>query len=202
MVTAAAVHAYAMRTRTAPHLRALGFKGSGQRYALPHEKAWAQLGFQKSRGNTARSMRFTVNLSVIGKEAWERAHAEASWLPERPNPNVRYGARGETVRIGLLLPSRSDVWWGFEAGEGPVEELAEPCATDVCTVITDHMPCPICTALWRLSRSHGGGRPGATACSMDGTDGDGPPEAGLRAGRPSSVTGSHRAGLRGSAHLP
>lgn len=137
MVTAAAVYAYAMRARIAPHLRALGFQGSGQRYELPHEKAWAQLGFQKSRGNTARSVRFTVNLSVIGKAAWERAREEASWLPGRPNPNVHHGSRGEMVRIGLLLPSGSDVWWGFEAGEGSVEELAEPCATDVCTAITD-----------------------------------------------------------------
>lgn len=138
MITAVDVYEHAMRARIVPHLRALGFKGSGQRYALPHDRAWTQLGFQRSRGNSASNVRFTINLSVIGKAAWERAREEATWLPVRPNPNVHYGSRSAMVRIGLLLPSGSDVWWSFEAGDGPVEELAEPCATDVCTVITDY----------------------------------------------------------------
>lgn len=131
-----------MRARIVPHLRTLGFKGSGQRYALPHDKAWAQLDFQKSRGNAARSVRFTVNLSVIGKAAWERAREESPWLPVRPNPNAHCGARGEMARIDTLLPAGSDVWWSFGTGDVSVEELAEPHATDVCTVITNYaVPC-------------------------------------------------------------
>lgn len=130
-----------MRARIVPHLRTLGFKGSGQRYALPHD-AWAQPRFQKSRGNTARSVRFTVDLPVIGKAVWERAREESPWLPVRPNPNVHYGARGEMARIGTLLPAGSDVWWSFDAGDVSVEELAEPHATDVCTVIANYaVPC-------------------------------------------------------------
>src|SRR5882757_3399617 len=53
-----------LRAQIAPGLRALGFKGSGQTYELPHLETWALIGFQKSAHNTARHIEFTVNVTV------------------------------------------------------------------------------------------------------------------------------------------
>ncbi|RPE41173.1 uncharacterized protein DUF4304 [Streptomyces sp. Ag109_O5-1] len=58
-----------MRTQIAPALRALGFKGSGQIFELPHPASWALLGFQKSAYNTARHVEFTVTARQPGTVA-------------------------------------------------------------------------------------------------------------------------------------
>lgn len=138
MTTALEVYDYALRHRFALHLRSLGFKGSGRHYALPHESAWAQVGFQKSRGNTADRVRFTINLSVIDKAAWEDARERFPYYPARPNPNHIYGVSGSHQRIGHLLPGRSDVWWSFATGQESADVLAEPNASDVCFALTEY----------------------------------------------------------------
>ncbi|HZG03318.1 MAG TPA: DUF4304 domain-containing protein [Streptomyces sp.] len=146
MTTAHEVYDHAVRARIAPFLRGLGFRGSGARYALPSDTVWAQLGLQRSRGNSADEVAFTVNVSVIGRAEWERACAQSPRLlagrpgrpgPARPSPNVHH-AVGETVRIGSLMPGGRDVWWSFRSGPEPAGELAEPVVAEVCAAIGDH----------------------------------------------------------------
>uniref|UniRef100_UPI003A8AB972 DUF4304 domain-containing protein n=1 Tax=Streptomyces sp. Agncl-13 TaxID=3400628 RepID=UPI003A8AB972 len=65
--TAQQAFASLMRARIAPGLRALGFKGSGQTYELPHLETWALIGFQKAAHKTAGQVEFTLNVTVADK---------------------------------------------------------------------------------------------------------------------------------------
>ena len=116
-----------MRDGIAPHLRRLGFKGSGQAYALPSDTCWALLGFQKWRYSDSKDLKFTVNLSVVSKAAWERARSEHSWLPARPAPNAQYAADTPmwNQRIGRLLPGDEDRWWEMSAASSAVRLVDE-----------------------------------------------------------------------------
>ncbi|GAA2057765.1 hypothetical protein GCM10009839_79140 [Catenulispora yoronensis] len=101
----------------APRLRALGWQGSGQRYLLPDPRSWAQMGFQRSRSNTAASVRFTVNISVIGKAAWAEFRSEQPDMPLRPRPGAHYWPSSfHCKRIGDLMPADEDIWWELAAG--------------------------------------------------------------------------------------
>ncbi|MEV8100360.1 DUF4304 domain-containing protein [Kitasatospora sp. NPDC085879] len=86
---------------------------SGQRFELPDAEAWVQLGFQGSRFNSADSLDFTVNVSVIDRRAWEAYRADRPGLPARPNPVVHYDRRFDPVRIGYLLAAGRDTWWNI-----------------------------------------------------------------------------------------
>ena len=57
-----------MKEEIAPALRRLGFKGSGQRYELPSPTHWALLGFQKSAYSDSPEVRFTVNVTIAGRD--------------------------------------------------------------------------------------------------------------------------------------
>ena len=124
-----------MREQIAPALRALGLKGSGQSYAIPHESYWALIGFQKSVFSTAATVKFTLNLTVVSREAWSRAFEAHPWIGAKPSPNVQARtADGEWhARIGQLLPSRSDHWWPIEH-----DRPTEPVAREVIEAIRDH----------------------------------------------------------------
>jgi hypothetical protein len=80
-----------MKTQVAPALRGLGFKGSGQNYELPVAGHWAMLGFQKSAWSDASALRFTVNVLVVSRAAWEKARSERSYVPARPTANRLWG---------------------------------------------------------------------------------------------------------------
>ncbi|MER8046958.1 DUF4304 domain-containing protein [Streptomyces sp. NPDC094032] len=127
-----------LRERIGPRLRELGLAGSGPTWLLPDETRWVQLGFQKSRGNTADRQRVTVNLSVIGKDAWERARAEVPRWPARPKPNATYALPGlpPAVRIAELMPGpEGDLWWEFPGdGDGDGEATADA----LCAAIADY----------------------------------------------------------------
>lgn len=113
-----------MRDLIAPALRAHGMKGSGQWYSIPSQDWWALLGFQKSRGNDAPELRFTVNLSVASKKAWAEARVgQEHWMPEKPSANTRYASAWWGSRIGLLLPAHQDKWW-YLGRDTKAEELA------------------------------------------------------------------------------
>ena len=109
-----------MQQEIAPALRELGFKGSGQSFTLPSVTHWALLGFQKSAWGDAREVQFTVNLTVVGKRAWEDARAERPYLGARPAPNTGYGFPTWGERIGLLLPEGTDLWWSVAADSSTV----------------------------------------------------------------------------------
>jgi hypothetical protein len=110
-----------LRDEVAPRLRALGFKGTGQKFALPSETHWALLGFQKSGFSDMGQVAFTVNLTVVERDAWERGSQEA-W-PNRPvrPPGANWslppmleekfvGAYWHS-RIGFVMPGSRDRWW-------------------------------------------------------------------------------------------
>jgi len=110
------VYADLMKTTFAPALRAVGLRGSNGRFGLPSDVYWAQLGFQKSSYNGPDEVRFTVNLSVIGRAEWESQRADKPYLGKRPTPTTQYGAWAEQVRIGQLTPVSGDKWWRIIRG--------------------------------------------------------------------------------------
>ncbi|MEV7387824.1 MULTISPECIES: DUF4304 domain-containing protein [unclassified Streptomyces] len=117
--TAQEVFVSMMRARIAPALRALGFKGSGQVFELPHPASWALLGFQRSAYNTAGHVEFTVDVTATGKSSWTQARERLPHLPARPNPNVVYGPAAWHSRIGSLLPAAQDTWWTISPKSHP-----------------------------------------------------------------------------------
>jgi Domain of unknown function (DUF4304) len=110
-----------LKTLIAPGLRAIGFKGSGQTYRLPSDEHWAMLGFQKSTSSDATHVRFTANVLVVARSAWDSARAESPHLPERPTATTYWGTYVWQKRIGALLPGGEDMWWDVEAGEDGAE---------------------------------------------------------------------------------
>lgn len=120
-----------LRTVVAPGLRKRGLRGSGQSYLLPDEVVWAQVGFQKSRASTAEAVRFTVNLNITDKAAWDEVRREHSYVKDKPPPGVDPGdwdkerlaksyypkrppiTGGEGTRIGQVMPgvAGGDHWW-------------------------------------------------------------------------------------------
>ncbi|MEU2627670.1 DUF4304 domain-containing protein [Kitasatospora sp. NPDC007106] len=95
-----------------------------------------QLGFQGSRFDSADSLDFTVNVSVIGRQAWEAYRAGHPGLPARPNPSVHYDRRFDPVRIGHLLASGRDTWWNVSTHR-PADRL-DRTADGVVAAVTDH----------------------------------------------------------------
>jgi hypothetical protein len=119
-----------MREQIAPELRALGFKGSGQRFVLPSESHWALLGFQRSAWGDARRGSFTINLTVVSKEAWEQTRSEWPHRSSIPAANSYEGIPAWEDRIGSLMPENRDQWWEVAAGES-----TELVARDVVTAV-------------------------------------------------------------------
>jgi hypothetical protein len=118
-VTAQSVFAEMLRTEIAPHLRGLGFKGSGRSYVLPDDERWLIVAFQKDYYSRADCVRFTVNLAVANKRAWNEARVTAPGLPRRPSGNAHYweDQSGGVIRLGNLMPpDGQDRWW--EVGPG------------------------------------------------------------------------------------
>lgn len=132
--TAQQAFASLMRARIAPALRALGFKGSGQTYELPHLETWALIGFQKAARQTAGQVEFTLNVTVADKLGWAQARRREPHLPARPSPNTVYGpAAAWHSRIGHLLPTDRDTWWTITATTDP-----EPVARGVISAVTEY----------------------------------------------------------------
>jgi hypothetical protein len=101
-----------LRDEIAPALRLLGMKGSGGNFVLPDPDHYLLVGFQGSHYSTAESVRFTVNLAVISKDAWERG-----WQPWWGKPSATaHGPVGKYMRLGELMPEHDDVWWHLAPG--------------------------------------------------------------------------------------
>jgi len=133
-----------MRDVLGPLLRELGLRGSGRQYSLPSETHWALIGLQTSKWSTAKSVEFTVNVTVVARDAWLRWRELEPYNDERPLANVSYGpvprgmdpALGATYwheRLGQLMPEHRDRWWELQAGRDSTSV-----ARDVATAIRDH----------------------------------------------------------------
>jgi hypothetical protein len=125
-----------LRDEVAPALRSMGFKGSGQNFALPSDSHWALLGFQRSQSNDRSRVSFTVNVVVVPRDVWERG-SRAAWpdlgegLRNRPTANAALSPKVEPAfegrfwhrRIGVLMPAGRDTWWEIDA-DSDVPRLA------------------------------------------------------------------------------
>ena len=110
MATAQEMFKEALKNEIGPELRKLGFRGSGQVFEYKVDDWWAQLGFQKSQWNEAKTVSFTMNVSAISKKDWAAAISQKPQLPMKPSPSVHYGI-GWQKRIGSLIPGGKDKWW-------------------------------------------------------------------------------------------
>ena len=100
-----------MRDHLAPGLRRLGFKGSGQVFAIPDDARWIQIGIQRSVHSDATRIEFTINTQIVERRVWDELRMERPYLPAHPSPNTRYGPSVWQQRIGLLMPAGGDHWW-------------------------------------------------------------------------------------------
>jgi hypothetical protein len=71
MATAQDRYKRMLRDEIAPALRRLGMKGSSGNSVLPDPDYYLLVGFQGSSSNAADAVRFTVDLAIINKKAWE-----------------------------------------------------------------------------------------------------------------------------------
>lgn len=101
----------AVRGVLRPRMRALGLTGSGTTFACPSESHFAMIGLQKSQLSSRRSVKFTANVTVVGKSFWATLRTSKPYLPARPAPNTYYGPDVWQKRIGKLLPGATDRWW-------------------------------------------------------------------------------------------
>jgi len=123
-----------VRDRLAPALRLMGLRGSGQGYTLPTDTCWAQLGLQRFTWSNRDAVEFTVNLSVVSREAWALALEERPWIGAMPKPNVgamlqiRFWERlGSVAGVG-------DYRWRLSAGGGDEDATCD----HLLTMIAEH----------------------------------------------------------------
>ena len=122
-----------VKEQIAPALRELGFKGSGQRFVLPSETHWVQIGLQKFTRSNRDFVDFTANVTVVRRDVWDEARREYSYLPKQPAPNIFYGTYAWQKRIGDVVPERREKIWRVEP-DRPIEPVAE----EFVTAIRDH----------------------------------------------------------------
>jgi hypothetical protein len=111
VATAPELYKDMLRSQVAPALRDRGFKGSGANYSLPSDTHWALIGFQGRSDNSSERVRFTVNLKVVAKAAWQSTFEQKPYIGAKPTANI--GSAGDEwwERIGLLMPEHNDRWW-------------------------------------------------------------------------------------------
>lgn len=71
------------------------------------------LGFQGSQFNGGEAFKFTINLLVVGKEAWADGRRRNSFYAPKPSPNT-LGEHRFAQRAGHLIDGK-DHWWTLSA---------------------------------------------------------------------------------------
>jgi len=122
-----------VKEQIAPALRELGFKGSGQRFVLPSEEHWAQIGLQKFSWSNREYVEFTANVTVVRRDVWEEERARSSILPKQPAPNIFHGTYAWQERIGELVPERKEKRWRVSP-----DRSTEPVAEEFVAAIRDY----------------------------------------------------------------
>lgn len=104
---------------TAQRLRPVGFVRRDKVFRRVQGDVCALLQFQRSTMNTADRMLFTVNLGIVQADLLER--------PRSSLANSRCIDAHLGLRIGMLLPGRSDKWWEITASTN-ADDLADEVA--------------------------------------------------------------------------
>jgi hypothetical protein len=116
-----------LRDRVAPMLRSNGWKGSGKDYRRASELYRAGINFQKSRWNSKDEVEFTVNLWVLSDEAMAERSVATIEARHRWGSDIvvipTWG--GWSIRIGWLLPPKTDYWWRLNTGTSPERTQSE-----------------------------------------------------------------------------
>ncbi|MFV0254168.1 MAG: DUF4304 domain-containing protein [Beutenbergiaceae bacterium] len=112
----------------APMLRESGLTGSGQRWQLPSDTHWLQVGIQRHPRNTAFKVEFTVNLSAIPRAMWFLYRLPRPDVPKRPATDAD-PPFGQQTRLGVLTYGW-DVWWSLRP-DTPAELVAAEVAEDI-----------------------------------------------------------------------
>ncbi len=115
-MTAQEAYKALLKEHVAPALRDLGFKGSGREFELPSDTHWIQVGLQASTYSSADAVKFTVNLSAVRRDVWQRASSEQQWLGKKPKANTVSGVQG-FQRIGKAMPQQQDHWWTLQPSD-------------------------------------------------------------------------------------
>lgn len=143
MVTAQEVFDEMLRLGIRPSLREIGFQGSGSTFVWPSKNDIAQLGVQKSAFSDRNSLKFTINVTVANRAAWDRSRIERPSRPKVPAPNTAYG--GDLIwqrRIGKLLPAGEDHWWWLSAESdwtGVANEVVDAVSQHVLPELLRHL---------------------------------------------------------------
>lgn len=106
-----------MKDHLGPSLRERGWKGSGVNWVRPHPTHWVLVGWQKSTSSDAAAVKFTGNLKVIAKDAWDAENVPPGRVPPRPSTATSWGV-GWEKRLGEVIPdSGGDRWWSVLSGD-------------------------------------------------------------------------------------
>lgn len=73
------------------------------------------LGFQKSAWSDRESLRFTVNVQVVSKQAWEEHRRRSPRAGIKPSADTCAGSIAWWSRLGTLMPIGQDYWWTLDA---------------------------------------------------------------------------------------
>src|SRR6185295_16565931 len=92
-----------------PIFKSNSFKTPGQCFYQDAEDFKKLFQVQKSRSNTADSIKFTFNIGIFDKIAYIEFHDGALLKNPKPNDCVI------NTRIGYLLPSKKDIWYIIES---------------------------------------------------------------------------------------
>ena len=101
-----------------PLLRSNGFLRRGQNFTCESLECWGCINFQKSRYSAAEEKRFTINLAIAAKRILAYEGKEVDACP--PTYACHW-----TIRIGVLMPERNDIWWTLSSEESLVAVEAE-----------------------------------------------------------------------------
>jgi len=106
------------------------------------------LGFQTSQASTGDEAKFTVNLMVVGKAAWDEASSRHRHYPAKPSPNT-IALHRYVQRAGHLTHGH-DHWWRLagdgnnesQIGEEVLNALRDVIAPKLIREMTDQTPGP------------------------------------------------------------
>ena len=112
-----------LRTRIAPRLRTLGFKGSGNSFAIAKGDYGVGINFQKNKWSTRDSVTFDVNLSV-GHQANNESFQRENVVARQLGKEIEVPTSGNFfTRLSQLCEPKGNFPWTVTPG-GPNDEVA------------------------------------------------------------------------------